>query len=115
MRLTCCSSVGSNGTLVRNGLSGNSCKALRAHWYTANTRAIHAPAPKCPECSIAPPLAGPLSVVVQGFGPPRPAPNAVSTAGDSYHLSTGKTPIAISVSGRVDNGQSFYSDSGQWS
>ncbi|GFR72124.1 hypothetical protein ElyMa_005697800 [Elysia marginata] len=28
MRLTCCSSVGSEGTLVGNGLSGNPCKAL---------------------------------------------------------------------------------------
>ncbi|GFS07431.1 hypothetical protein ElyMa_004731200 [Elysia marginata] len=31
MRLTCCSSVCSEGTLVGNGLSGNPCKALRAH------------------------------------------------------------------------------------
>ncbi|GFR95924.1 hypothetical protein ElyMa_002706900 [Elysia marginata] len=31
MRLTCCSSVSSEGTLVENGLSGNPCKALRAH------------------------------------------------------------------------------------
>ncbi|GFR64264.1 hypothetical protein ElyMa_005502200 [Elysia marginata] len=31
MRLTCCSSVGSEGTYVGNGLLGNPCKALRAH------------------------------------------------------------------------------------